>query len=183
MLSKMDEDGFVEIGSVGVLAHLANIAPQDASEAVARLEAKHEDTTDEFSGRLIERVSGGWIVLDHLSYSSVSAEDRSLDRVPRISRSRSRQLWVSQKCVYCVEPATGIDHVVPRAAGGSDDERNLVPCCIRCNRYKNARNLTEFLNDRTLPFDLDHESIQSNSILTYNASWCGSRYESNSFTP
>ncbi|WP_353736778.1 HNH endonuclease signature motif containing protein [Aquamicrobium sp.] len=52
-------------------------------------------------------------------------------------------------CSYCGEPtnpfnrtaANGfqIDHMIPRAHGGSDDIDNLVPSCRRCNNSKLAR--------------------------------------------
>jgi hypothetical protein len=47
-----------------------------------------------------------------------------------------------QTCGYCgvTEITVGgeltIDHYRPRAAGGSDDQDNLVYACVRCNQYK-----------------------------------------------
>lgn len=38
--------------------------------------------------------------------------------------------------VYCLYPAT-VDHVVPRALGGSNDLSNLVPACRNCNTRRN----------------------------------------------
>lgn len=45
-------------------------------------------------------------------------------------------------CAYCGE-APGrsklqIDHLIPRAKGGSDDEQNLVPACVSCNQGKSS---------------------------------------------
>ena len=41
-------------------------------------------------------------------------------------------------CAYrhCNNRATTIDHVVPKARGGSNDPRNLVTCCLDCNASK-----------------------------------------------
>ena len=45
-------------------------------------------------------------------------------------------------CGYCgvTETAVGgeltLDHYRPRAAGGGDDQDNLVYACVRCNQYK-----------------------------------------------
>jgi hypothetical protein len=45
-------------------------------------------------------------------------------------------------CGYCgvseadVGGELTVDHFQPRAAGGGDDEDNLVYACIRCNQYK-----------------------------------------------
>lgn len=40
------------------------------------------------------------------------------------------------RCRYCSGSAEVVDHVVSRAAGGSDDESNLVAACKRCNEQK-----------------------------------------------
>lgn len=37
-----------------------------------------------------------------------------------------------------------IDHIMPRASGGSDDVENLVPCCNWCNSSKGSKNIEEF---------------------------------------
>lgn len=46
------------------------------------------------------------------------------------------------ECHYCGKRlywfGMTLDHVVPRAAGGSDDLSNLVLCCCKCNRKKGA---------------------------------------------
>lgn len=36
-------------------------------------------------------------------------------------------------CMYCGSPAEAVDHVIPRALGGTDDAVNLVPACKPCN--------------------------------------------------
>jgi len=50
-------------------------------------------------------------------------------------------------CHYCGQtpPAVllEVDHVVPRAAGGSDDMENLITACQDCNRGKSSKLLTE----------------------------------------
>jgi len=37
-----------------------------------------------------------------------------------------------------------IDHGNPKAKGGVDDLRNLLPACICCNREKNDKTTTEY---------------------------------------
>ncbi len=51
------------------------------------------------------------------------------------------------QCVYCDEKNVplNLDHVVPRAAGGSDRPSNLVCSCIPCNSKKAAQPLAVFL--------------------------------------
>ncbi|MFV2104909.1 HNH endonuclease [Micromonospora sp. LOL_024] len=43
-------------------------------------------------------------------------------------------------CSYCrTNPATSIDHVVPRVRNGDLTDRNLTPACTFCNSSKGAR--------------------------------------------
>ena len=48
------------------------------------------------------------------------------------------------KCVYCGAKATEIDHVVPKANGGTDSTYNLVASCRACNKKKSNSSLKEF---------------------------------------
>lgn len=42
-------------------------------------------------------------------------------------------------CFDCgVEPAGGVDHIVPRSRGGRNVVENLQPACIACNKRKGA---------------------------------------------
>ena len=44
------------------------------------------------------------------------------------------------KCVYCrVRFSTEVDHILPRARGGSNSWFNLVGSCAKCNRAKRDR--------------------------------------------
>jgi 5-methylcytosine-specific restriction endonuclease McrA len=49
------------------------------------------------------------------------------------------------RCAYCPNTATSLDHVVPLARGGSNDIDNLVPACFGCNLRKGARSLLQFM--------------------------------------
>jgi hypothetical protein len=57
----------------------------------------------------------------------------------RISRA------AANRCGYCRSPQSlvfgrlEIEHIRPRALGGSDDEENLWLSCSLCNRYKGQR--------------------------------------------
>ena len=48
------------------------------------------------------------------------------------------------KCVYCGAKATEIDHIIPRAKGGSNSIYNLVASCRSCNQKKSNSSLKEF---------------------------------------
>ena len=51
-------------------------------------------------------------------------------------------------CIYCGNPATEIDHVIPASKGGTDTLENLVPACKRCNSTKsdNVRKRINYIN-------------------------------------
>lgn len=51
-------------------------------------------------------------------------------------------------CVYCGEPSTEIDHIVPVSQGGTSEWDNLAPACTTCNRSKQAKSLIVFLSRR-----------------------------------
>ena len=53
------------------------------------------------------------------------------------------------RCAYCgkvLDPFHGwhIEHVIPKAQNGTDEESNLVPSCSLCNRKKKDKNIEEF---------------------------------------
>ena len=48
------------------------------------------------------------------------------------------------KCVYCGAKATEIDHVIPKAKGGTNSSYNLVASCRACNKKKSNKTLKEF---------------------------------------
>lgn len=53
-------------------------------------------------------------------------------------------------CAYCgaTEVPLNLDHIVPRARGGSNRASNLACTCISCNDEKGARPVEEFLASR-----------------------------------
>lgn len=47
------------------------------------------------------------------------------------------------RCAYChADSKLELDHVVPLSKGGRHAIGNLLPCCVRCNRRKNAKFLS-----------------------------------------
>ncbi|MEU3452212.1 RNA-guided endonuclease IscB [Micromonospora sp. NPDC006766] len=55
-----------------------------------------------------------------------------------------------RKCTYCGVAGVplNIDHIVPRARGGSDRVSNLTLACVPCNQAKGATPVDVFLADR-----------------------------------
>jgi len=66
-----------------------------------------------------------------------------------VGKSKRFEVFKRDKftCQYCGRSAPDVvlevDHIVPRAEGGSDDILNLVTSCASCNRSKGARLLSD----------------------------------------
>lgn len=43
-----------------------------------------------------------------------------------------------------IDSGATVDHVVPRARGGSNEHTNLITCCSRCNAKRNHRSASAF---------------------------------------
>ena len=58
------------------------------------------------------------------------------------------------RCSYCGAKAEEIDHVIPRANGGTNSTYNLVASCKSCNKKKSNQTLKEF--GKTMNKDYSH---------------------------
>lgn len=84
-LAAMDEDGFAQFSSVRNLANRAMVTAEDAEAAVATLEAPDaESASKDHDGRRIERVPGGWMVLNAGLYRDIVTRTEKL----RLNRER-----------------------------------------------------------------------------------------------
>ena len=68
------------------------------------------------------------------------------------------------ECAYCGEPANQVDHVIPRAKGGTHDLDNLVACCRRCNGLKGSKSV--FLGSSSTPPVLSTVSLHNSTQTT-----------------
>jgi hypothetical protein len=77
MLAMADQFGTVE-ASVAGLAHHAHVSKEDCDKALAKFLAPDSDSrSTEFDGRRIERIDGGWRLLNHGKYRKLmSLEER-----------------------------------------------------------------------------------------------------------
>lgn len=93
MIAAMDDDGMVQFASVANLAHRARVSELEASEAVRTLESPDRNSSDhDHEGRRIERVPGGWIVLNANKYrelvSRVVAKEKTRIRVAKFRETK-----------------------------------------------------------------------------------------------
>lgn len=75
-------------------------------------------------------------------------------------------------CVYCLEPAHGVDHIVPKSQGGGHRPENLVPACKSCNESKADLPLIIWLATRGNHEDFKaaaraHPAVANNTPLTH----------------
>lgn len=68
-LAAMDETGFVQFASAANVAHRARVELAEAETALTCLESPDPHSSDpEFEGRRVERVPGGWMILNAAKY-------------------------------------------------------------------------------------------------------------------
>lgn len=82
-----------------------------------------------------------WQSVDKLS----EIREKNRQRVAK-HREKKKALIAQEHCAYCGDVATGYDHILATARGGSDNDDNKVYCCAECNRIKNDKPLVDFLN-------------------------------------
>lgn len=92
-LAVMDEDGMVMLPTVANVAHRARVTLEDAENAMRVLESPEPSTaTDDDDGRRVEKVPGGWIVLNAKKYRDMATREiqRESTRL-RVARHRAKK--------------------------------------------------------------------------------------------
>jgi len=70
ILAMSDQHGYVE-ASAGALAHQARITRDEFDASILKLESPDPDSSsDDYEGRRVSKVDGGWIVLNYTKYRS-----------------------------------------------------------------------------------------------------------------
>lgn len=98
MLASMDQDGFCQFASIKNLAHRAIVKVEDAEKAVKILESPDpESSDDEYDGRRIERINGGWIVLNKKKYHDLATKEHQREQTrQRVKKHRDKSVTVTQ---------------------------------------------------------------------------------------
>lgn len=127
LLAAMDENGFAQFAAVGNVANRARVEESKAREAIERLSSPDPDSSDpENGGRRIERVPGGWLVLNAVKYREIVTRAISQEQVrSRVAKFRAKAKDVTNSNGH----VTGANaRVTPSEAGsGSKSETNLAP--------------------------------------------------------
>lgn len=92
-IASMDEDGFCQYASVPNLAHRARVTLAEATEAVACLEGPDPHSSDpDHEGRRMERVPGGWIVLNAHKYREMATRIVAMEKTrARVAKHRANK--------------------------------------------------------------------------------------------
>lgn len=92
-IAAMDEDGFAAFASVANLAHRARVALDETEAAVKCLEGTDENSSDpDNDGRRIERVPGGWMILNALKYRDLVTRTVIKEQTrARVARHRAKK--------------------------------------------------------------------------------------------
>jgi hypothetical protein len=93
LIAAMDQDGFAHFSTVQNLANRAVLSLKDTEAAVKILEGPDLNSADkEFEGRRIERVPGGWIVLNARKYHDLTTRAIAREKVrKRVQKYRLRK--------------------------------------------------------------------------------------------
>lgn len=67
--------------------------------------------------------------------------------------------WTGGLCLYCPEPATTWDHIVPVSRGGQTVPGNMAPACISCNARKKNLDIGDFIERYDIPITERIESF------------------------
>lgn len=99
LIAAMDEDGFCQFASVANLAHRARVTLEGAGEAVKVLEGPDDNSSDpDNEGRRIERIPGGWIVLNAKKYRELVTRTVIKEQTrARVARHRAKRTGNAEK--------------------------------------------------------------------------------------
>lgn len=102
LLAAMDEQGFAQFASVANLAYRARVTQEEGEAAVQCLESPDSNSSDpDNEGRRIERVHGGWVVLNAGKYRDIVtravAQEKTRLRVAKFREAKRALRYVTQK--------------------------------------------------------------------------------------
>ena len=111
LLAAMDEDGFAHYATVKSLAAVAQVSMDEATAALQILEQPDPDSSNTaHDGRRIEKVPGGWLVLNAAHYRQMQRRTDSraahAERMRRYRARKAEEQAGAGKSDACVMPVT-----------------------------------------------------------------------------
>lgn len=121
MIAAMDEQGFVSMASIHNLARRANVSLAEAEDAIRVLESPDTiQPNQEHEGRRLERVEGGWMVLNSEKYRSM------VTRAESLHRNRERVAKFRAKKKACNAPVMGCNDLVMQSEQIRANQKSLA---------------------------------------------------------
>ncbi len=118
-IAAMDEHGFCSFASAANVARRAVVTLKEAKTAIEKFERPDPDSGDsDNEGRRLERVPGGWIVLNATKYRDmvtraiVQQQTRERVRKHRAGKARNAQTVTSQNSNANVTPSEAVSEAV-----------------------------------------------------------------------
>lgn len=184
-IAAMDEDGFCAFAAPANLARRANVDPKKCAAALSTLESPDPNSSDpEHDGRRLERVPGGWVVLNAAKYRELVTREFSRENT-RIRVKRHRDKRNTQTVTETLQTVTSnASEAYTDAVSGSeaDAEETRKPAASSAAlpmRIGQGRPLPEYrrlrifrwmlediigmLGDSAVAFDLDAFLLQLDS--------------------
>lgn len=111
LIAAMDEEGFAHFASLKNLANRSVLSVEETEAAVKVLESPDPNSSDpDHEGRRIERVPGGWMVLNARKYHTLTtraiAKEKTRQRVTRFRNKKRMEAEVKFPCNAGVTPDT-----------------------------------------------------------------------------
>jgi hypothetical protein len=149
-LALKNKDGYVRASFSGI-QRAANVTVDECIEAIRVLESPDPDSrTPDYEGRRIEKIEGGWIVLNHEKYR-VRSDIQKEQTKERVRRFREKQKLNSDSVTHC-----NVTQELPSVSVSVSESEKKKEDCKGKEKDKPQRNIippqiewvTEYCNER-----------------------------------
>ena len=155
MLAMKDENGLVAASMSG-LQRAANITPEEFDRAIASLESPDKDSrTPDHEGRRIEKIDGGWLVLNHELYRLEEGKKREQTR-ERVRRHRAKKQGLTEDVTQ-----SNVTHALPSVSVSVSDSVSVEK---EASDLPTIKEVVSFLNE-TLGTRYSHKTIDTKKLV------------------
>lgn len=173
LLAAMDEEGMCQFASVRNLAYRARVTDDEATNAVDRLEGPDGDSSDpDNEGRRIERVPGGWIVLNAPKYRDLVTreviKEKTRLRVAEHRKKKRGELGCNAGVTAPKRLVTPSDTATRALAVASTDSKDTFPTSEHAKRIATlfSRRLTTAWGEKEIKA---FKALAKRKVLTNEA--------------
>jgi hypothetical protein len=142
MLAVMDQDGMCQFASVVNLARRAIVTTEEATAALKVLESPDPHSSDpDNDGRRVERVPGGWIVLNAPKYRAIVSANESR----RLAKERAQRYRDKKK-----KNVTKRDETAERNAPITQSEGDTNAVSLKGTTMRRGAYLCDLMENPTI---------------------------------